>query len=95
MILTEPVNALTKQYARLFEMDNVKLTFEPKAIDYIVEKAQELKLGARGLRSICEVILTDSMFDIPNGDEVTRLKISRGMAERQFSKSKLGKLKVA
>ncbi|MFT4659795.1 MAG: ATP-dependent Clp protease ATP-binding subunit ClpX [Patiriisocius sp.] len=95
LILTEPVNALTKQYARLFEMDGVNLTFEPKAIDFIVEKAEELKLGARGLRSICEVILTDYMFDIPGNEELKRLKISRGMAESQFGKSKLGKLKVA
>ena len=65
-ILTEPKNAITRQYERLFEMDGVKLTFEPAALDYIVDKAVEYKLGARGLRSICETIMTDTMFEVPS-----------------------------
>ncbi len=65
-ILTEPKNAITRQYERLFEMDGVKLTFEPTVLDYIVDKAVEFKLGARGLRTICEAIMIDIMFDIPS-----------------------------
>ena len=68
-ILTEPKNAITRQYERLFEMDGVKLTFEPAALDYIVDKAIEYKLGARGLRSICETIMTDTMFEVPSSGE--------------------------
>ena len=64
-ILTEPKNAITKQYERLFEMDGVKLEFEPEVLDYIVDKAVEYKLGARGLRSICEAIMMDTMFEVP------------------------------
>ncbi len=64
-ILTEPKNAIIKQYERLFEMDGVKLTFEPEVLEYIVDKAMECKLGARGLRSICEAIMIDAMYDIP------------------------------
>jgi len=64
-ILTEPKNALTKQYVKLFELDEVKLSFDSEALDFIVQKAVEFKLGARGLRSICEAILTDAMFDLP------------------------------
>lgn len=65
-ILTEPRNAIIKQYVRLFEMDGVKLVFEPEVLDYIVDKAVEFKLGARGLRSICEAVMMDTMFDIPS-----------------------------
>ena len=65
-ILTEPKNAIVRQYERLFEMDGVKLTFEPAALDYIVDKAVEYKLGARGLRSICETVMTDTMFEVPS-----------------------------
>ncbi len=95
LILTQPVNALTKQYTKLFELDGVKLTFEAKAIDFIVEKAEELKLGARGLRSICEAILTDAMYKIPSDQTIKKLKVTKSMAENQFKKSKLSKLKVA
>lgn len=69
-ILTEPKNALVKQFVKLFEMDNIKLRFEDEALDYIVEKAIEFKLGARGLRSIMEAILTDAMFELPQGEVV-------------------------
>ena len=65
-ILTDPKNAIVRQYERLFEMDGVKLTFEPAALDYIVDKAVEYKLGARGLRSICEAVMTDTMFEVPS-----------------------------
>ncbi|MFR9524069.1 MAG: ATP-dependent Clp protease ATP-binding subunit ClpX [Rikenellaceae bacterium] len=68
MILTEPENAIIRQYKHLFEMDGVELTFEEQVLDYIVDKAVEYKLGARGLRSICEAIMTDMMFDIPSMD---------------------------
>ena len=68
-ILTEPKNALIKQYEKLFGMDDVKFTISNDALDYIVEKALEYKLGARGLRSLCEAILTDAMYDLPSSDE--------------------------
>lgn len=93
-ILTEPKNALVKQYIRLFEIDGVQLTFDSKVLDFIVEKAIEFKLGARGLRSICEAILNDAMYDIPTSDE-TEFRVKIDYARAQFSKSKLAKLKVA
>ena len=96
LILTEPKNALTKQYQKLFEMDDVTLEFEKKALDYMVEKAVEFKLGARGLRSIIEAILSDAMFEIPSSKEqVKELKITAKYAKDKFSKSKVAKLKVA
>ena len=64
-ILTEPKNAIIKQYSRLFELDGVKLSFDNDVLDYIVDKAIEYKLGARGLRSICEAIMMDAMFEVP------------------------------
>ena len=67
-ILTEPKNAITKQYAKLFAMDGIDLTFNTEALDYIVDKAVEFKLGARGLRAICEAIMIDAMFELPSGD---------------------------
>lgn len=93
-ILVEPKNALVKQYVKLFEMDDVKLNFDKEALDFIVEKAVEYKLGARGLRSICEAIMTDAMFDLPSSEEKD-FKITRKYAEEKFSKSKISKLKVA
>lgn len=93
-ILTEPKNALTKQYIRLFDMDNVELKFDASALDFIVEKAIEFELGARGLRSICEAILTDAMFDLPNMTDKT-FRITVEYAKQQFYKSKMAKLKVA
>ncbi len=94
-ILTEPKNALTKQYAKLMEMEGVKLEFEEGGIDFIVEKAIEYNLGARGLRSICEAIITDAMYEIPSDKEVKDLVIDRKYAQRQFDKSKFKKLQVA
>jgi ATP-dependent Clp protease ATP-binding subunit ClpX len=95
LILTQPKNAITKQYQRLFEMEKIKLSFEPDALEYIVEKAFEYRLGARGLRSICEAIMTDAMFELPSQDEITELSISREYAESKFEKSPMKKLKVA
>jgi ATP-dependent Clp protease ATP-binding subunit ClpX len=86
-ILTEPKNALTKQYEKLFEIDGIKLTFSSGALDFIVDKALEYNLGARGLRSLCEAILTDAMFEMPGTDK-TELKISKSYAERKLNNSK-------
>ena len=94
-ILIEPKNALTKQYQKLFEMEGIKLSFKPQALDFIVKKAVEFKLGARGLRSICEAIMTDAMFELPSEEGTDKLVITRGYAEEKFSKSKYSQLKVA
>jgi len=93
-ILTEPKNALVKQYLRLLELDQVKLSFDSAVLDFIVEKAIEFKLGARGLRSICEAILNDAMYELPSSDE-TEFRVTIDYAKAQFSKSKMAKLKVA
>ena len=93
-ILTEPKNALIKQYIRLFEIDGVQLSFENETLNFIVQKALEFKLGARGLRSICEAILTDAMFEIPSL-KLKTFNISLDYANSQFSKSKIASLKVA
>lgn len=94
-ILIEPKNALVKQYHKLFDMEKVKLSFTDDALDYIVEKAVEFKLGARGLRSICEAIITDAMFEIPSQTDTKDLEITKRYAEEKFEKSKFKKLKVA
>lgn len=94
-ILTEPKNALVKQYKKLFEMESIELEFKDGALDFIVEKAVEFKLGARGLRSICEAIINDAMFDLPSEKTPERLSINRAYAEEKFSKSHYSKLKVA
>jgi ATP-dependent Clp protease ATP-binding subunit ClpX len=93
-ILTEPKNALIKQFIRLFEMEGIKLTFEPAVFDFMVQKALEYKLGARGLRSICEGILTDAMFELPS-QKVTEFNVTLEYAENKFSITKMGILKVA
>ncbi|MFM7730760.1 MAG: ATP-dependent Clp protease ATP-binding subunit ClpX, partial [Flavobacteriales bacterium] len=93
-ILTEPKNALVKQYIRLFELDGVKLTFDKKALDFIVEKAMEYKLGARGLRSICEAVMTDAMYELPSSD-FKEFKVTLPYAREKFSRSKMSQLKVA
>ena len=93
-ILTEPQNALIKQYVKLFEMDDVKLIIKDEVLNFIVEKAILLKLGARGLRSICEAILTESMFRAPENN-IKELVIDLSYAKKQFSKSKISQLKVA
>jgi len=94
-ILTEPKNALIKQYKKLFEMEGIELEFNEGALAYIVEKASEFKLGARGLRSICEAIVNDAMFELPGSKKVDKFIINRAYAEEKFSKSQYGKLKVA
>lgn len=94
LILTEPKNALLKQYKKLFMVENIELSIEDGAIDYIVEKALEYKLGARGLRSICEVVLSDAMFNLPSSNESTFV-LTRAYAEERLDKSTLVQLKVA
>jgi ATP-dependent Clp protease ATP-binding subunit ClpX len=95
-ILTEPKNSLCKQYIKLFEMDNAELSFDPSALDYIVDKAIEFKLGARGLRSICEAIMIDAMFDVPSSDKKdNKIEISLDYARKKMENSKLKPLKVA
>ncbi len=95
-ILTEPKNALIKQYVKLFDMDKVKVTFDKKVLDFIVEKALEYKLGARGLRSICEAIMVDAMYEIPGAsDKPTELRITLSYAREKFDRSRVGQLKVA
>jgi ATP-dependent Clp protease ATP-binding subunit ClpX len=93
-ILTEPKNALIKQYKRLFELEGIQLTIEEEVLMFMVEKAVEYKLGARGLRSICEGILTDAMFEMPSSKE-THFSLDIDYAKRKFDKSKLSLLKVA
>jgi len=93
-ILTEPKNALLKQYKKLFMVENIELTIEDSAVDYIVEKALEYKLGARGLRSICEVVLSEAMFNLPSSNE-TSFVLTRALAEERLDKSTLVQLKVA
>jgi ATP-dependent Clp protease ATP-binding subunit ClpX len=92
-ILTTPKNALIKQYVKLFEMDSIKLSFTQGALDFIVEKALEYKLGARGLRSLCEAVLNDAMFELPES-EVKTLKVTKGYAEQRLAKIELPALKV-
>ncbi len=93
-ILTEPKNALIKQYEKLFGMDDVVFTIDNQALDYIVEKALEYKLGARGLRSLCEAILTDAMYDLPSSDEKV-LAIDKDYAEHALNKNLLKRLELA
>ncbi|MGB2245026.1 MAG: ATP-dependent Clp protease ATP-binding subunit ClpX [Flavobacteriaceae bacterium] len=92
-ILTEPKNALTKQYEKLFKLDGIKLVFTNGALDFIVEKALEYNLGARGLRSLCESILNQAMFELPGSDE-TELKVTKLYAEQQLKKASTAKLKA-
>jgi ATP-dependent Clp protease ATP-binding subunit ClpX len=93
-ILTEPKNALIKQYEKLFAMDDVKFTISNEALDFIVEKALEYKLGARGLRSLCEAILTDAMYDLPSTDE-KELHIDKAFTEDALNKNLLKRLEIA
>ncbi len=93
-ILTEPKNALVKQFVRLFEMDGIKLTFDKDVFDFILDKAAAFNLGARGLRSICEAILMNAMYDLPSSKSKA-LHIDIAYAQAQFVNTKLGKLKVA
>ena len=92
-ILTEPKNAIIKQYKKLFEMDEIELKITEGALGYIVDKAIEYKLGARGLRSLCEEVLTDAMFELP-GTDVKELNVTKSYAEDKLSKTTLKKLKA-
>mgnify|MGYP001826093705 FL=1 len=92
-ILTEPKNAIIKQYEKLFAMDGISFTITDQALDYIVDKAIEYKLGARGLRSLCEAVFTDAMFELPSTD-VTDFKVSKPYAEEKLSFETMNKLKA-
>ena len=94
-ILTKPKNALIKQYTKLFEYEGINLKFTKDALEYIAEMALEYKLGARGLRSLCEAVLTEAMFDMPSKDNASELIIDQKYAKQQITKSKFNKLKVA
>jgi ATP-dependent Clp protease ATP-binding subunit ClpX len=92
-ILTEPKNAIVKQYKKLFEMDEIALSFEDDALDFIVKKAIDYKLGARGLRSLCEEILTDAMFVMPSTDD-TALVVDKAYAQKHLTRTELKRLKA-
>jgi ATP-dependent Clp protease ATP-binding subunit ClpX len=94
-ILTEPKNSLVKQYKKLLKMEGLSIEFADDTLDYIVDKAMEYKLGARGLRSICEVIMTDIMYEMPSTPDVKELTIEKTYAEEKINKSALHQLKVA
>jgi ATP-dependent Clp protease ATP-binding subunit ClpX len=94
-ILNEPKNALIKQYQKLFEIEGIELSFTKDALDFIAEKALEFKLGARGLRSICEAVLTDAMYELPSRKDVKTFKVDLAYVRKQINKSKLSKLKAA
>jgi len=94
-ILTEPRNSLVKQYSRLFELENIELTFTDKALTFIAETALDYKLGARGLRSICEAIMTDAMYELPSQKDVRSFEVDYIYAESKLRKSKLAQLKAA
>lgn len=94
-ILTEPKNAIIKQYKKLFELEGIELNFTKGAIEFIAEKAMEYKLGARGLRSICEAILTDAMFEMPSQKDIKELTLDKRYVREKLEKSNLGFLKVA
>ena len=93
-ILTDPKNALIKQYVKLFQMDDIVLEFKQDALNYIVDKAIDYSLGARGLRSLCEEILNDAMFNLP-GSDIKKLVVNKKYAEQQMSRISLEKLKAA
>ena len=94
LILTEPKNALIKQYKKLFSLEKIKLDIDDDVLDFMVEKAMEYRLGARGLRSICEGILNDAMYEMPTSGE-KEFRLNLDYAKRHFDNSKLSVLKVA
>ena len=99
-ILTEPRNALLRQYEKLFAYEGIELVLEPGAVEFIAEKALDYKLGARGLRSLCEAILTDAMFELPTGvkptkDSKKQFVVDRAYAEEKLERSQIGRLKAA
>lgn len=93
-ILTEPKNSIVKQYIKLFKLDNIELSFEDEALDYIVDKAVEFKLGARGLRSICEIIMTDAMFEMPSNGN-TEVVITKEYASEHINRGNVNRLKAS
>ncbi len=93
-ILTEPKNSIIKQYIALFQMDNIKLSFDADALEYIVDVAIDFKLGARGLRTICEVIMMDIMFETPS-KKTTAVKITKKIAETHLNRFNAGRLKAS
>ena len=93
-ILTEPKNAIVKQYIKLFKMDGIELTFDEDALQFIVDKAVQYKLGARGLRSIVETVMTDAMFEVPSGRK-KKFTVTKEYAEEQLAKSRLDQSKTA
>ena len=96
LILTEPKNALLKQYEKLFELESINLIIEKNVLDFIVDKAFDFKLGARGLRSICEAILLDAMYEIPSAKEgIKDFTVTLAYAKEKFGKTNVNKLKVA
>lgn len=94
-ILTEPKNALLKQYKKIFKADNIDLHFEDDAIQFIVEKAMDFKLGARGLRAICEAIMNDAMYELPSQGNVKSFTVTKEFVEEKFDKSNVNRLKAA
>ncbi len=92
-ILTEPKNAIIRQYIKLFELDGITLKFEEEVYEYIVDKAIEFRLGARGLRSICEAIMTDLMFEVPSQNK-KQITITKAYAEKYLSKVQAQKLRA-
>jgi ATP-dependent Clp protease ATP-binding subunit ClpX len=94
-ILTEPKNALIKQYKRLFEYEGISLSVDDEALDYMVDKAVQYKLGGRGLRAICEMLLTDAMFDMPSEKHNGTFHLTAAYAQQKIEHSKLDYLKAA
>jgi len=94
-ILTEPKNSLVKQFAKLFEIDNIDFKIDKEVLEFIVDKSIELRLGARGLRSIIEAILTDAMFELPSDNKVKNFRLTLSYAKNKFEKTNIAKLKVA
>ncbi|HPK10165.1 MAG TPA: ATP-dependent Clp protease ATP-binding subunit ClpX, partial [Saprospiraceae bacterium] len=94
-ILVKPKNAIIKQYKKLFEIEGIKLDFEPNVINYIADKAIEYKLGARGLRSICEAILSDAMYELPSQKDVKEFNVDLKYAESMLGKSKISQQQAA
>ena len=92
-LLTEPKNAIIKQYKKLFEMDEIALSFEEDALDFIVKKAVDYKLGARGLRSLCEEILTDAMFLMPSKND-KELVVDKAYAKKHLDRTEIKRLKA-
>ncbi len=93
-ILTEPKNSIIRQYEKLFEIDSIKLSWDSKVLEYIVDKAIEFKLGARGLRSICEAIIIDAMYELPSSGE-KEIRVNLSYAKEKLEKANLKRLKAA